>query len=256
MKVVDIITSHINADFDSLASMVAAKKLYPDAEIVFPGSQEKKLRDFLEVFHPIKIKRIKDIDLSKVTGLIIVDTKIPSRIGPFTELLSEKNIKIHIYDHHPFNKGDIRGEVEKIEKVGATATIFTEILKTRRLHPTPIEATILTLGIYEETGCLLFPSTTDRDLLAVSYLLKRGANLNIVSSFIKMELSMEEPVVCRVKSSQEKDKNRKGSREHYLVTLLLRPQNVVWKISTLFCPAEYGRKDMMVAGKIRARCLK
>ena len=37
----DIITSHINADFDSLASMVAAKKLYPEAEIVFAGSQKK-----------------------------------------------------------------------------------------------------------------------------------------------------------------------------------------------------------------------
>ena len=188
----DIITSHINADFDSLASMVAAKKLYPDAEIVFPGSQEKKLRDFLEAFHPIKIRRIKDIDLSKVTRLIIVDTKIPSRIGLFAELLSDKNIKIHIFDHHPFNDGDIRGEVEKIEKVGATATILTEILKNRRLPPTPIEATVLALGIYEETGCLLFPSTTERDLLAVAYLLKRGATLNIVSTFIKMELSMEE----------------------------------------------------------------
>lgn len=165
--------------------MVAAKKVYPDAEIVFPGSQEKKLRDFLEAFHPIKIKRIRDIDLSKVTRLIIVDTKMPGRIGPFAELLSNNNMKIHIYDHHPFSKGDIRGEVEKIENVGATATIFTEILKNRRLHPTPIEATILALGIYEETGCLLFPSTTERDLIAVSYLLKRGANLNIVSSFIK-----------------------------------------------------------------------
>ena len=133
----------MNADFDSLASMVAAKKLYPDAEIVFPGSQEKKLRDFLEAFHPINIKRIKDIDLSKVTRLIIVDTKIPSRIGTFAELISDKNIRIHIYDHHPFNNGDIRGEVEKIEKVGATATILTEMLKNKRLPPTPIEATIL-----------------------------------------------------------------------------------------------------------------
>ena len=201
----DIITSHINADFDSLASMVAAKKLYPDAEIVFPGSQEKKLRDFLEAFHPIKIRRIKDIDLSKVTRLIIVDTKIPSRIGLFAELLSDKNIKIHIFDHHPFTDGDIRGEVEKIEKVGATATILTEILKNRRLPPTPIEATVLALGIYEETGCLLFPSTTERDLLAVAYLLKRGATLNIVSSFIKMELSMEEFDILNelVQSSKE-----------------------------------------------------
>jgi tRNA nucleotidyltransferase (CCA-adding enzyme) len=221
---VEIITSHINADFDSLASMVAAKKLYPDAVIVFPGSQEKKLRDFLAMFDPVEIKRIKDIDLSGVTKLIIVDTKIPARIGPLAELLVRKDMKIHIYDHHPFTKGDIRGEVEKIESVGATATIFTEILKDRKQHPTPIEATILALGIYEETGCFLFPSTTERDLLAASYLLKRGANLNIVSSFIKMELSIEELDILNrlVQSSKEfvirgiQIKVAKAASEQYL----------------------------------------
>ncbi len=220
----DIIISHTNADFDSLASMVAANKLYPGAQMVFPGSQEKKLRDFMESFQPIEIKRIKDIDLSKVTRLIIVDTKTPSRIGPFAKLLSQKGVKIHIYDHHPFNEGDIRGEVEKIENVGATATIFTEILKTRKIPLTPMEATIIALGIYEETGCLLFPSTTERDLLSISYLLKRGANLNIVSSFLKMGLSMEELDLLNelVQSSKEmviegiKIKVAKASRESYL----------------------------------------
>ncbi len=220
----DIITSHINADFDSLASMVAAKKLYPSAEIVFPGSQEKKLRDFLEAFRPVEIKRIKDINLSDITRLIIVDTKIPSRIGPFAEILTNRKIKIHIYDHHPFSKGDIRGEVEKIENVGATATIFTEILKNRRLPLTPIEATILALGIYEETGCLLFPTTTERDLLAVAYLLKRGANLNIASSFLRMELTMEELDILNelLESSKEmvlrgiRIKLAKATCEHYL----------------------------------------
>lgn len=219
----DIITSHINADFDSLASMVAAKKLYPDAEIVFPGSQEKKLRDFLNAFHPVTIKRIKDIDLSRVKRLIIVDTKIPGRIGPFAGLLADKKLKVHIYDHHPFTGGDIRGEVEKIESVGATATIFTEILRNRRLYPTPMEATILAIGIYEETGNLLFPSTTERDLLAIAYLLKRGANLNIVSSFLKMELSREELDILNelIQSSTEtviqgiRIKIAKASREQY-----------------------------------------
>jgi len=220
---VDIITSHINADFDSLASMVAAKRIYPDAEIVFPGSQEKKLRDFIEAFQPVTIRRVKDIDLSMVTRLIIVDTKMPDRIGPLAELLKEKGIKVHIYDHHPFRKGDIRGEVEKIESVGATATIFTEILKNRKIHPTPMEATILVLGIYEETGCLLYPSTTERDLLAVAYLLKRGANLNIAASFLKMDLSREELDILNalVESSQElviqgvRIKIAKASREQY-----------------------------------------
>lgn len=219
----DIITSHINADFDSLASMIAAKKLYPDAEIVFPGSQEKKLRDFIDSFRPAAIKRVKDIDLSKVDRLIIVDTKTPDRIGPFSELLSRPGVKIHIYDHHPFTASDIHGEVEIVEEVGATATIFTEILKTRKLHPTPIEATILCLGIYEETGSLLFPSTTERDMLAVAYLIKRGANLNIVSTFIKMELSRDELDLLNelVQSSREiiihgiRIKTAKASRESY-----------------------------------------
>jgi len=221
---VDIITTHINADFDSFASMVAAKKIYPEALIVFPGSQEKKLRDFIESFHPMEIKRIKDIDLSKVTRLIIVDTKTPSRIGPFAKLLSRKGVTIHIYDHHPFNEGDIRGEVERIENVGATTTLFTEILKNREMSLSPLEATILALGIYEETGCLLFPSTTERDLLALSYILRKGANLNVVSSFLKMEMSMEEFDLLNelVQSSSEivtggiRIKVAKASRESYL----------------------------------------
>lgn len=185
--------------------MIAAKKMYPEALLVFPGSQERKVRDFIEVFEPVKINRLKDIDTAKVDTLIIVDTKQRGRLGPLAELLENKNLAIHIYDHHPFEKEDIRGGVEKIEGVGATATLFVELLKSKKLHPSPMEATILALGIYEETGSLLFPSTTERDLLAVSYLLKRGANLNIVSSYVKTELNVEELDLLNelVKSSDE-----------------------------------------------------
>lgn len=42
----DVITTHVNADFDCLGAMVAAKKLYPDALMVFSGAQEKSMRDF------------------------------------------------------------------------------------------------------------------------------------------------------------------------------------------------------------------
>ncbi|MDI6801108.1 MAG: CBS domain-containing protein [Thermodesulfovibrionales bacterium] len=188
----EVITSHINADFDALASAMAAKKLYPDAVIVFPGSLEKKVRDFVDSFTPVEIKRIKDVSLSKVSRLIIVDTKHPDRIGHFKELLSKSGVSIHIYDHHPFNKSDIRGELEVIEKVGAVSTIFAEIIQKKGILLTPMDATVLCLGIYEETGFLAYPSTTPRDLMAVSYLLKRGANLNIVSNFLKTELSTEE----------------------------------------------------------------
>lgn len=189
----DIITSHTNADFDAFSSMVAARKLYPDALLIFPGSQEKKVRDFIAAFAPVEIHRVKDIDLQKVSRLIIVDTKSAERIGLFAELTSRpERPVVHLYDHHPRTAHDIRGSVEVTEDVGATATIFVEMLKSRKLPITPMEATMLCLGIYEETGSLLFPSTTERDMLAVAYLLKRGASLKIVSGFMRAELSKED----------------------------------------------------------------
>ncbi len=188
----DVITSHINADFDSLASAIAAKKLYPEAVVVFPGSMEKKVKEFVEVFHPVNIRKFKDIIPEQVKKLVIVDTKHPDRIGQFKELLTRPKIKVHIYDHHPVNPDDIRGEVEIIAHVGAVSTLFVEILQKKKIPLTPMEATVLCLGIYEETGSLIFSSTTPRDLVAASYLLKRGANLKIVSDFLKFEMSKEE----------------------------------------------------------------
>ena len=152
----DVITSHINADFDSLASAVAAKKLYPEAVIVFPGSMEKRVRDFIEVFKPADIKKVKDIQLDKVTRLIIVDTKHPDRIGPLKELLSRNDVAVHIYDHHPVTSNDIDGEVKVLDTVGAVSTLFAEIIQKKRYQITPMEATLLCLGIYEETGSLDF----------------------------------------------------------------------------------------------------
>jgi tRNA nucleotidyltransferase (CCA-adding enzyme) len=188
-----LITTHANADFDALASMVAAKKCYPQAVAAFSGSQEQTVRDFLELFQSsFDIKKPKQIPLDKIDHLIIVDTKSPTRIGEFAELLKRKDLKIHIYDHHPFNTNDIRGEKEIIEEVGAAATIMTELLQVKGIAITPIEATLLATGIYEETGSLIYPSTTERDLKAAAYLLKRGANLNIVSSYINRELNREE----------------------------------------------------------------
>ncbi len=187
----DIITSHINSDFDSLACAIAAKKLYPEAVIVFPGSMEKRVKDFLEIFKPAEIRKVKDIALSEVKRLIIVDTKHPDRIGPLKELLSRPDMIVHIYDHHPVTKDDIKGSVTVLDTVGAASTIFAEIIQKKRLAITPMEATLLCLGIYEETGSLIFSSTTPRDLQSVAYLLKHGANLNIVSDFLKEEMNRE-----------------------------------------------------------------
>jgi len=40
-KNLTIITTHVNADFDAMASLLGAQKLYPGSVVVFPGSQER-----------------------------------------------------------------------------------------------------------------------------------------------------------------------------------------------------------------------
>src|SRR5208283_2126572 len=133
-----------------------------------------------------------DISLDEVRRLIIVDTKHPDRIGAFKELLSRPGVEVHVYDHHPPGKEDIRGKVEVIDTTGAVSTVLTEIIQARKIPLSTLEATILCLGIYQETGSLMFASTTPRDLVAAAYLIRQGANLNIVSDFLKEEITREE----------------------------------------------------------------
>ncbi|HPD61335.1 MAG TPA: CBS domain-containing protein, partial [Thermodesulfobacteriota bacterium] len=190
----DVITTHVNADFDSVASMLAAKKLYPNAVLAFPGSQEKGLRDFFlqSTIYVLQTERIKKIDFDKVTRLILVDIRQKDRIGKFKEIVQKPGLDIHIYDHHPASENDISGSVEVIKEVGATTTILCQILKEQNVEITSDEATVLMMGIYEDTGSLTFSSTTEEDFLAAAFLLKKGANLNIVSDMVTKELTAEQ----------------------------------------------------------------
>lgn len=192
-----LIATHINADFDALASLLAARKLYPEGVVVFPGSQEKNLRTFfvsslLYLFH---IVELSEVDLQRVRRLVLVDTRQPARIGKLAALASRPDVEIHLYDHHPEAEGDLRGTVEVCEPVGATVTLIVEILRERRVRLTAEEATILCLGLYEDTGSFTYPSTTPRDLAAASWLLACGASLHVVSDLIARELNPEQVAI-------------------------------------------------------------
>jgi len=191
----EIITTHANADFDALASTIAAKKLYPGARIVLPGSQEKSVRDFLSLYKSIiKIELERDFEIkgSDIDKLVIVETRHRSKIGKSAALLNRKNIKIHIYDHHPRTASDIKADTDVYKKTGATTTILVEEIKKRDIGLTPLEATIMALGIYEDTGSLTFPGTTKQDVDAVGFLLTKGASLGMVSNFLHRELTRQE----------------------------------------------------------------
>ncbi|MDT8317626.1 MAG: CBS domain-containing protein [bacterium] len=190
----EVITTHTTADFDTLASMIAAKRLYPDAIAVFPGGVEKSVREFLDRFPITGFEQVKpgSVDLDEVERLIIVDTRQRGRIGRFADIIDRQGLDIHIYDHHPFSHEDIRGSVEVSQPYGSTATIMVKILKDRNEAITAEEATVLMLGIYEDTGFLSFVSTTVEDYQAAAWLLSKGADLKLVSGIINREMTAHE----------------------------------------------------------------
>lgn len=190
----EIITTHINADFDALSSMMAAKKLYPDATIVFPGSQEKNLRNFFihSLSYLFSFTRTKQVDFNAIERLILVDTRQKDRIGRFSEIIDKEGLDIHIYDHHPSSNNDIKGNQEFIKPAGSTTTILAEMIKGRNLSLTPDEATVMLLGIHEDTGSFTFSSTTPDDHIIAAWLTEQGADRNILSGLLTRELTAEQ----------------------------------------------------------------
>ncbi len=188
----EVIVTHQNADFDALGSMIAASKLYPKAALVFPGGQGKNIRDFfinstIFVFNFVKPKQI---DLEKVKRLIIVDTRQKSRIGVFQEILDR--VDIHIYDHHPDSEDDIVGSVNVVEPLGANVSVMTKVLREKGVLLSPLEATIMCLGIHEDTGSFTFSSTTPEDYMAAGWLAQRGIDQNLIADMLARDLSAEQ----------------------------------------------------------------
>jgi len=187
----------VNADYDAFSSLLAAQRLYPQAKVVFPGSQEPSLRNFFiqSMVYLFNLVPISDIPLEEVRSLILVDTRQPGRIGRFSEILDRPELTIHVYDHHPPAPGDVAGVYEACRLTGSTTTILSGILRDQGEVVTADEATIMALGIYEDTGSFTFSSTTPDDFTTMAWLLEKGANLNMVASLISREISPQQVTI-------------------------------------------------------------
>jgi tRNA nucleotidyltransferase (CCA-adding enzyme) len=138
------------------------------------------------------IAKMKNINYDDIDTLILVDTRQKSRIGELARVVDSEKTKIHIYDHHPPSSDDAKGDLEFIRNTGATATIIIHLLKEKNIPVSPEEATIMMLGLYEETGSFQYPSTTTEDFDAASFLLSKGANVNLVADMLVKELTPEQ----------------------------------------------------------------
>ncbi len=258
-KKLTVITTHMNADFDGIASMLAAQKIYPGALVAFPGSYEKNLRNFFidSMAYLFNMTDISNIHLSDIRCLVLVDTRRGDRIGNLSPLLSLPEIDIHIYDHHPRGPGDIKANVEFYKETGATTTILAQLIQERQIELTPDEATIMCLGIYEDTGSFTFSSTTEQDLMSAAFLLSKGANLNIISDLISKEINPQQVNVLNDMLQSATRYNINGvnvtvtsvSSEGYIpdFAIIVHKMMKVESLNVLFAIARMGNKIYVVA---------
>jgi len=70
--------------------------------------------------------------------------------------------------------------------------VLTQIIRERGLTLAPEEATVLALGLFEDTGSFTFNSTTPEDFEAAAFLRQCGADLNVVADMLTRELTAEQ----------------------------------------------------------------
>ncbi len=181
-----IITTHIYADLDALSSMVMAKKLYPDAVMVFPGNISMNVKKFITLYQDfLNIEKVKDIDFDQIEELIVVDTSKKNRIGRFGDVVDRiKSVKV--YDHHPEAPEDIEAPIIRKE-YGSNTSHMVEILKEVLGDDLTFETYELNaglMGIYEDTGNFTYSNTRSIDLETAGYLLKLGGDIKVVHEYI------------------------------------------------------------------------
>lgn len=189
-----IAITHKNPDFDAIASAYAAVLLHGLDGVVTATSYETSVKEYittedtsLPLFH-MKEKELKEIE--RLELLVITDCKMAKRLEPL-DILIEKADRVIIYDHHPAHGHDIPADETYVEEIGSCTTILVHKLREKRIKLTPDDASALMMGIYEDTGMLTFSGTTVRDMEAAAWLLSKGANLQMVSDYVKREMSKD-----------------------------------------------------------------
>ncbi len=188
-----IILTHENADFDAIASLLAAHRLYPGALPVLPHRVNRNVQAFLSLYGPA-LPFIRQDELPRarsVQRVILVDT---AKLTP-PRGLDAAGVQVLVIDHHTPPEAPPPTWRFQVEALGATTTLLAEAISTRLVAISPAEATLMLAGIYEDTGNLTYAATTPRDLRAAAWLIDQGADLEIVNEFLEHPLTTAQQTI-------------------------------------------------------------
>ena len=75
VKAPEVIATHANTDFDAFASLLAARRLYPDAVVAIQGTLNRNVREFYRL-HADELDAIESsrLEPEAIRRLIVVET--------------------------------------------------------------------------------------------------------------------------------------------------------------------------------------
>jgi len=203
-----LILTHEQADFDALASLLGAYLLEDGALPVLPRKMNRNVRSFVTLYGAeLPFVDPRDLPSEPVEAVTLVDTQ---------SLVTIKGMgaetRVRVIDHHP-PRASLPPEWEvAITQTGATTTMLTESVEAQNGSLSAIQATLLLLGIYEDTGSLTYAGTTPRDVRAAAHLLEQGASLQVAANFLNPSLSSEQRQIYDQLAAEAQTYNIQGHR--------------------------------------------
>jgi tRNA nucleotidyltransferase (CCA-adding enzyme) len=186
-----IILTHEQTDFDGLASLLGAHLIDEAATPVLPRRINRNVRGFLTLYrNEFPFADPRDLEGQEIEAICLVDTQSMVTIKG-----ANKNTRVQVIDHHA-QRSDLPNNWKvATDETGANTTIFVEAIQEGHIPIDTVQATLLLLGIYEDTGSLTYSRTTPRDVRAAAFLLEAGASLQIANTFLNHPLSLEQQTI-------------------------------------------------------------
>lgn len=203
-----IILTHEVADFDAIASLLGAYFLDPDSIPVLPRKINRNVRGFLTLYGAeLPFVELRDLPVEPIESITLVDTQTMTTVKGVTP-----QSKVRVIDHHPLREDIPTDWNITLSATGANTTLLIELIRGQEIAFTPVQATLLLLGIYEDTGALTYTRTTPRDLQAAAFLLEQGASLSVLANFLFHPLSDDQMKIFHQLQSHYQTLNIHGHR--------------------------------------------
>ena len=180
-----VILTHEQADMDALASQLGAWILEPKAYPILPRKINRNGVSLIAEFgDQLPYVDYKAMPREPIDEVILVDTQ-----SLITLKGMHQDTRVVVYDHHP-RKDDIDPKwILHLVTNGSNVSQMIGRIIQGGIEITSLQATVLALGLYEDTGSFSYGSTTPADLRAAEFCIAQGADLDTINRFLYPPLS-------------------------------------------------------------------